>query len=290
MISASHRFVGYEEAAAQGIVAGANAGLSAVGKPPITIGRDEGYIGVLVDDLVTRGTNEPYRMFTSRAEYRLSLRQDNADIRLTQKGIDAGIVGKERAEFLRERERGISSSLQVLESIKLPRTEWATFGEAFQMRQKDGRYKSAADVLSMPDITLEEIVKVVRSVGDRNSDDALQGFTVDPLVFDTVEAIAKYANYLDRQEDEMTRWRKSGSTPLPADIHYTKDVFPSFSAEELEKLRVARPATLHAASQIQGITPHALIYLQTYISRGKHARAGARAGSAEPEAAAAGPV
>ena len=116
---------GYEEAAAQGIVAGANAGLSALGRAPLIIGRDEGYIGVLVDDLVTRGTNEPYRMFTSRAEYRLTLRQDNADMRLTQKGIDCGIVSAQRQESIRSRADGINTCMKTLYDFSLPRLEWA---------------------------------------------------------------------------------------------------------------------------------------------------------------------
>ena len=261
---------GYEEAAAQGIVAGANAGLSAVGRPPLIIGRDEGYIGVLVDDLVSRGTNEPYRMFTSRAEYRLSLRQDNADIRLTRKGIEAGIVSPERIEMLRRREEGIGFGLDTLTSISLPRTVWAGYGEAFQMRQKDGKYKNAVEVLSMPEVTLEDIIRIVRALGAEREDPLLAAFEVDLLVYDTVEATSKYSNYLSRQEEEMARWKRSASLPLPTDLEYTKEIFPSFSSEELEKLRTHRPATLHTASQIQGVTPHALIYLHSFISRGRH--------------------
>lgn len=270
MIRITPHHTGYEEAAAQGIVAGANAGLAAMGRPPLVIGRDEGYIGVLVDDLVTRGTNEPYRMFTSRAEYRLSLRQDNADIRLTRKGIEAGIVSEERIAMLKRREDGINRSMDVLSSVFLPRTDWAAYGEAFQMRQKDGRHKNAIEVLSMPDITLSQIITIIRDIGVKRGDEALSNFTVDTLVYDTVEAISKYSNYLSRQEEEMARWKKSGAMLLPTDIQYTSKQFPSFSAEELEKLQKHRPLTLHAASQLQGITPHALIYLHSYISRGKH--------------------
>lgn len=121
---------GYEEAAAQGIIAGCNAGLSAQQRPSFTIGRDEGYIGVLIDDLVTKGTNEPYRMFTSRAEYRLTLRQDNADLRLTRKGIEAGLViSSKRIDSIGERERQVKEAVSVLQSITLPRTEWASYGE-----------------------------------------------------------------------------------------------------------------------------------------------------------------
>jgi tRNA uridine 5-carboxymethylaminomethyl modification enzyme len=262
--------IGYEEAAAQGIVAGANAGLAAKGRPPLVIGRDEGYIGVLVDDLVTRGTNEPYRMFTSRAEYRLSLRQDNADIRMTKKGIEAGIVGDERIAMLKRREDGINTAMGILESVLLPRTEWAAFGDAFQMRQKDGKHKNAIEVLSMPDITLSQIITIVNEIGVKRENEVWTNFKVDTLVYDTVEAISKYSNYLSRQEEEMARWKKSGAMLLPTDLEYSAQLFPSFSAEELESLNKHRPLTLHAASQLQGLTPHALIYLHSYVSRGKH--------------------
>ena len=209
-------------------------------------------------------------MFTSRAEYRLSLRQDNADIRLTKKGIDVGMVSVERQAMLRRREDGITAALEVLNAVTLPRPDWAVYGEAFQMRQKDGKYKSAADVLSMPDVTLTQIIDIVREHGVKKGDEELANFKVDLLVFDTVEAISKYINYLSRQEDEMARWRRSGAMLLPTDLMYTSECFPCFSAEELERLSKSRPTTLHAASQLQGMTPQSLIYLHTYISRGKH--------------------
>ena len=209
-------------------------------------------------------------MFTSRAEYRLSLRQDNADIRLTKKGIEAGMVSEARQAMLKRREDGIANALETLSSVLMPRTDWAAYGEAFQMKQKDGKYKSAAEVLSMPDVTLDEITKIINEQGVKKGDQSLIDFKVDHLVYDTVEAISKYSNYLHRQEDEMARWKKSGAMLLPTDLQYTADAFPSFSAEELERLQKSRPSTLHAASQLQGITPHTLIYLHTYMSRGKH--------------------
>jgi len=211
-------------------------------------------------------------MFTSRAEYRLSLRQDNADIRLTRKGIEAGIVSQERQECLKQRESEVDRCINLLTSVTLPRTVWASYGEAFQMRQKDGKHKNAVEVLSMPDIGLDDIIKIVKETGSKQEpmNEEWKDFEVKNLVYDTVEAICKYSNYLSRQEDEMERWRKSASLQLPTDIVYSHDNFPAFSSEELEKLRTHRPATLHMASQIQGVTPHALIYLANYITRGRH--------------------
>ena len=263
---------GYEEAAAQGIVAGANAGLAAVGRAPLIIGRDEGYIGVLIDDLVSKGTNEPYRMFTSRSEFRLSLRQDNADMRLTRKGFEAGIVSSEREEIFRLREREVLRCVGELEGFSLPRTEWAALGPAFQMRRGDGKQKTAQEVLSMPDVTLEDIVSILRKVGESRDDSSLSGFDVPPLVWDTVEATSKYSNYLSRQDDEMNKWRKNGALLIPEHIEYTQEVFPAFSKEELERLQLHRPPTLQAASQLQGLTPHSLVYLYNHVTRRMNSR------------------
>lgn len=263
---------GYEEAAAQGIVAGANAGLAAVGRNPLIIGREEGYIGVLIDDLVTKGTNEPYRMFTSRSEYRLSLRQDNADIRLTRKGIDAGIVSKERQTLLDDRERHIEAALKVLTNVTLPRTEWASYGEAYHMRQKDGKHKSALDMLSRVDITLSDIVSNIQQVGQQRNSSELISFSVSPLVYETVEATGKYFNYLDRQEDEMARWKRNGGLKLPADMEYTREMFPALSAEVLEKLRKHRPRTIDEAAQMQGVTPESVLQLFNHMTKRRRKR------------------
>lgn len=270
---------GYEEAASQGIIAGANAGLQALGRSSITISRDEGYIGVLIDDLVTKGTNEPYRMFTSRAEYRLSLRQDNADLRLTRKGYEAGLVSAERLEHLNDRETKVGIAMSTLQTFTMPRLEWSAEGGAFNMSQREGRHKNAMEILSMPDITLTQIINIIQKKGKtvnnfskkiihstKNSrfpmfligatldDPVFKDFNVPLSVFDTVEANSKYYNYLSRQEDEMARWRKSNLIALPEGIVYSKEFFPSFSSEEFEVLNRYRPATLHAASQLQGVS------------------------------------
>lgn len=210
-------------------------------------------------------------MFTSRAEYRLSLRQDNADMRLTRKGFAAGLVSEQRMQALEERERQLDESLRALQGFSLPRTEWALRHDTFQMRQKDGKHKSADEILSMPDVTLDEVVKVMQDKGVQRGDEELAAFAVGQLVYDTLEATCKYSNYLSRQEDEMDRWRRSGAMKIPPEIEYSRENFP-FATEELEKLRKFRPDTLHAASQLQGVTPHALIFLQNYIARGRHLR------------------
>lgn len=301
---------GYEEAAAQGIVAGANAGLAAQGRPSFTIGRDEGYIGVLIDDLITRGTNEPYRMFTSRAEYRLSLRQDNADLRLTRKGFEAGLVCAERLVHLAARESQLQRCMFVLDSFKLPPSVWVAESDKYNLGGRDGRARSAAQVLSLADVELSEIIDTVRKKGVAMDADAAMraswnpptgavdstrsvmndtsitrdykegeedkavlqyaNFAVGPLIYDTAEAEAKYSNYLSQQEGEMARWRKSHATSLPKDIVYSREVFPSMSNEVLEKLNRYRPETLHAASQIQGVTPSAMVYLQNFVMRGRN--------------------
>jgi tRNA uridine 5-carboxymethylaminomethyl modification enzyme len=262
---------GYEEAGAQGIIAGANAGLQTKGRAPLIIGRDEGYIGVLIDDLVSKGTSEPYRMFTSRAEYRLSLRQDNADLRLTEKGHQFGIVSDERLSYLRKRQCHIHDAMTVLSNWKKSRAEWNSHGEKYQMAQGDGSLKSAADILSRPGVELEDIEKIINGGYYPNSttDISASNFVVPISVRDTVEAHCKYYNYLKRQEGEMNRWRKYKLFPYPVDVNYTREEFHGCSNEELELLRKYRPANGHEASAIQGITAHTLAYLHNHFSRHK---------------------
>lgn len=269
---------GYEEAAAQGIVAGANAGLSALGRPSFTVGRDEGYIGVLIDDLVTKGTNEPYRMFTSRAEYRLSLRQDNADIRLTRKGYEAGLVGLERLLHTAQRVTYLEDSMSLLQQFKLPRGVWTQYGPEMHMSAGDGKHKTAAEMLTRVDVTLEKVVQIIKDNAKNESfapdlTKKYEEFSVNPLVHETVEAEAKYSMYLSQQEGEMNRWRKSAHLALPKDIVYSYENFPSFSSEEREMLNRFRPESLHAAAQLQGVTFSTVIYLQNYIMKLRNRKA-----------------
>ncbi|GMI12436.1 hypothetical protein TrVE_jg10377 [Triparma verrucosa] len=259
---------GYEEAAAQGVVAGANAGLKSKGdEREFIVGRDEGYIGVLVDDLVTKGVTEPYRMFTSRSEYRLSLRADNADLRLTRKGVEYGIVtDDERVEALEERKREVERGVEALEKFRLFVSEWSEkggdkMGGTFSSsKKKSSVKKSAHEVLRMPHVTLGDIENIMKS-----EDDKFQSVSLNS--HDTVEATVKYSAYLHRQEKDMDSWRKAQGLLIPPDIVYDRTNFPTLKEEELQLLKKFRPGTLGDANSIQGITPQGLVYLQQFVRK-----------------------
>eukprot|EP00546_Thalassionema_frauenfeldii_P016370 CAMPEP_0178897756 /NCGR_PEP_ID=MMETSP0786-20121207/1933_1 /TAXON_ID=186022 /ORGANISM="Thalassionema frauenfeldii, Strain CCMP 1798" /LENGTH=742 /DNA_ID=CAMNT_0020568361 /DNA_START=162 /DNA_END=2390 /DNA_ORIENTATION=- len=245
---------GYEEAAAQGIMAGANAASS---NEPFILGRDEAYIGVLIDDLVTRGTTEPYRMFTSRAEYRISLRQDNADLRLTEKAAQAGLIASpDRMQALKHRQDEITTSLQQLNDFSLKVTDWAEqYPETMGYAKKDRTdKKTAVQVLQMPHVTLDQIL----SVAD---------IDIPFRVADTVEAMIKYQAYEESQQRDMESWRKAQGMTLPATLVYSQEHLPTLSAEELEKLNLQRPRTLADAAKISGITPQSLVYLHQHVNK-----------------------
>ena len=252
---------GYEEAAAQGIVAGANAGRKAIGAmTPFIIGRDEGYIGVLIDDLVTRGTTEPYRMFTSRAEYRISLRADNADLRLTRKGREFGLVVDDaRMAAMEAREILIDDRIEQLSAFSLKVTEWAERGDeamgGAQMTRKVGNKKTAVEILSMPHVTLSAVEAIMTEVNEeqRALDESVEKFLPTSVsVFDTVEAAITYQSYEQRQHKDMESWRRAQGFRIPPDVIYDSTSLPTLSAEELEKLRAIRPSTFAEASQISG--------------------------------------
>jgi tRNA uridine 5-carboxymethylaminomethyl modification enzyme len=271
---------GYEEAAAQGIIAGANAGRAAVasydGKaaPALVLGRDEGYIGVLIDDLVTRGTQEPYRMFTSRSEYRISLRQDNADLRLTRKGIEYGLVNDEqRIASIEARETMIEDRVQELKNFKLFVTEWAERGgdvmggDAMNRKGREGHKKSAEEILGMPHVTLEDVEKVIVEHQSADGNTAERMKPSPSSIYDTVEATVKYQSYVSRQSKDMDSWRKSQGVRIPPDLVYDHATLPTLSKEELEKLSKIRPANFAEASKISGITPQSLVYLYHFVSK-----------------------
>ncbi len=245
---------GYEEAGAQGLLAGLNAALQAQQKDPWCPRRDEAYIGVLVDDLITLGTQEPYRMFTSRAEYRLLLREDNADLRLTEKGRELGLIDDIRWQAFSEKREGIEREQQRLASTWIvPNTEEAEKINALIDSPLSREY-SLADLLKRPELDYEKIAGIK---GDKVS---------NQQVAEQVEISAKYAGYIDRQQDEIERLRRSENTKIPPNFDYEK--VKGLSNEVKQKLKDAKPETLGRAGRIPGVTPAAvslvLIYLKKY--------------------------
>ncbi|MDR3087917.1 MAG: tRNA uridine-5-carboxymethylaminomethyl(34) synthesis enzyme MnmG [Azoarcus sp.] len=247
---------GYEEAAAQGLLAGLNAALQTRGREPWCPRRDEAYLGVMVDDLITRGVSDPYRMFTSRAEYRLQLREDNADLRLTEKGRELGLVDDARwAAFCAKRE-AVERGSAVL------KTAWArpeTIPAADQERvlgktlERETRY---FDLLRRPDVNWNALMSLP-GAPEHGIDDA--------RVIEQIEIAAKYQGYIDRQQDEVARLLHAGAWRLPDDINYA-DV-RGLSSEVRQKLALARPETIAQASRVQGVTPAAISLLLVWLKR-----------------------
>ena len=248
---------GYEEAAAQGLVAGLNAARAAGGGEPTIFGRDEAYIGVLVDDLVTRGVTEPYRMFTSRAEYRLTLRADNADQRLTQKGIDLGLVGAARVASYAQKRAALDEARAAARSLNLTPQEAAAHGVAVNC---DGRRRSVLDLLARPDVTFETLAVIWPELGSWT-----------PAVREQIEIDATYHGYLDRQEADIVAFRRDEDLTIPVDLDY--ESVGGLSNEVREKLQSVRPATLGQAGRIEGVTPSALTALLAHVKRAARNRA-----------------
>jgi tRNA uridine 5-carboxymethylaminomethyl modification enzyme len=244
---------GYEEAAAQGLLAGLNAALAVQGREPWCPRRDEAYIGVLVDDLITMGTREPYRMFTSRAEYRLLLREDNADLRLTEKGRELGLVDDARWDrFARKRDAIESETRRLATTWLHPGTAEAASLEP-KLKAPLTREYSLADLLKRPGIGYADI-------------SSLKGEPLaDQQAAEQVEIQAKYAGYIDRQQDEVERLRRYENTVLPASLDYT--AVDGLSHEVRQKLSEARPETLARAGRIPGVTPAAVSLLLIYLKK-----------------------
>ncbi len=242
---------GYEEAAAQGLVAGINAARAVSGGAPFILDRADAYIGVLIDDLVTLGTREPYRMFTSRAEYRLTLRADNADQRLTPLGIAIGCVGAERSRAFATKHAAIDAARQLIRGLALSPSELAKRGIAVN---QDGIARSAFELLGRPGMTLGRLAEVWPE---------LRGLRED--IVEELEIEARYRGYLDRQEADIRAFRRDESLALPASLDY--DAVGSLSAEVRQKLKAVRPATLGAAGRISGITPAALVALLRHVRK-----------------------
>jgi len=260
---------GYEEAAAQGLVAGINATLALRGRDSWLPKRSEGYIGVLIDDLVTRGTREPYRMFTSRAEHRLLLREDNADLRLTAFGRELGLVDDERWQVFEAKQR--LSDLEV-ERLEKTRVHPATVSSEWTERVLQGpmaRDVTGFELLRRPEVSYDALLEVVGAPDWTQVDDRLPA-----QVRAQVEVRAKYAGYIERQEDEIERQRRNEETRLPDDLDYSQ--VAGLSHEVRQKLAEARPATVGLAGRLPGITPAAVSILLVHLKKrgygGAHSR------------------
>ena len=244
---------GYEEAGAQGLLAGVNASLRAQEKDEWYPRRDEAYLGVLVDDLITMGTKEPYRMFTSRAEYRLILREDNADLRLTETGRKLGLVDDERWQTFNDKCEGIRKERQRLETTRIhPNTEAGERANLY-LKQPMNRDHTLAELLRRPEIVYNHVAEIGAEQAE------------DPNVADQVEIEIKYEGYISRQADEIERLRKNENTALPIDLDY--DVIGGLSNEIKQKLKEVRPETVAQASRIQGVTPAAVSQILVHLKK-----------------------
>ena len=242
---------GYEEAAAQGLVAGMNAARKAGGLEPVILDRARAYIGVMIDDLITRGVAEPYRMFTSRAEYRLSLRADNADERLTGLGIETGIIGRERRSHFEVRRSELAQARQMASNLSITSAQAARLG--LRVNQ-DGLRRTALDLIAMPEIGFTGASGIWPELN-----------SLPHHAIEAIEADALYSGYLQRQDSEIAALRKEESLILPSTLDYM--ALPSLSAELRQKLSRVRPATLGQASRIDGMTPAALAVVLAHVKR-----------------------
>ncbi len=254
---------GYEEAGAQGLLAGLNAARLSQGKDTWTPRRDEAYIGVLVDDLITMGTQEPYRMFTSRAEYRLLLREDNADLRLTEKGRELGVVGDERWAAFNAKRDGMASEEQRLKTTWVrPKTPEAEAVNALIEKPLAHEY-NLLDLLKRPELTYADLAEAV-ALAERP----------DSAVIEQMEILAKYAGYIDRQADEIEKLRAAETTALPVEFDYGQ--VKGLSNEVKQKLGEIRPQTLGQAGRIPGVTPAAISLLLIYLKKHHHQKKAAQ--------------
>jgi len=242
---------GYEEAAAQGLIAGINAARLAGGGRPLVLDRADAYIGVLIDDLVTLGTSEPYRMFTSRAEYRLKLRADNADQRLTEKGLAAGCVGPERAQAFQTKMQALKAAAALLDGLKASPNQLRAAGIEVNL---DGVRRSARELLGYRNIGLHRLAALWPEIRG-----------IPPQIAGQIEIEAGYAGYLERQEADIRAFRRDEALAIPEDLDF--DAIPGLSTEVRGKLRQARPATLGQAARISGVTPAALTVLLGHVRR-----------------------
>ncbi|WP_368646538.1 tRNA uridine-5-carboxymethylaminomethyl(34) synthesis enzyme MnmG [Castellaniella ginsengisoli] len=255
---------GYEEAAAQGLLAGANAALHAMGREPWTLDRSQAYLGVLVDDLVTKGVTEPYRMFTSRAEYRLSLREDNADLRLTEIGRTLGLVDDARWDAFSRKRDAVAAEIQRLGETRVnPAVLDAHARERLALQRPD-RHPSLLDLLRRPDVEYDALMALQDTQGVLLAGPGLD----DPVQAEQVGIQVKYAGYVDRQRDEIERQKAQADQEIPDDFDYAS--VAGLSNEVRQRLEASRPLTIGQAARISGITPAAVSLLLVHLKR--HAR------------------
>jgi tRNA uridine 5-carboxymethylaminomethyl modification enzyme len=242
---------GYEEAAAQGLIAGINAALSLKNMEPFILDRSDAYIGVMIDDLVTKGVAEPYRMFTSRAEYRLSLRSDNADLRLTNKGIKIGLISNNRKEIFEDKFNKLSKISLQMNNLNISPSKADKFGIKIA---KDGIFRSAEEILSQKDVNMSKIRKIWPEIYDH-------GIEID----EQIEINSHYRGYLKKQKADILAFKRDENLIIPENIDY--DQFSGLSNEVKAKFKEIRPKTMGQALRIDGITPAAVYILLSHVKR-----------------------
>ena len=247
---------GYEEAAAQGLVAGLNAALATQGREPLIFSRSQSYIGVMIDDLITRGVSEPYRMFTSRAEFRLSLRADNADQRLTPLAMELGCVSSERRQLFEDKLGRLTHARTILEAETFTPKQVSESG--IRVNQ-DGNRRTGMDLLAFPDVVFDDLVPLMPSLAK-----------VDEEARQQISRDAMYANYIARQEKDVEAVKRDESHVIPADFDFT--LLDGLSNELKQKLTRARPGNLAQAGKVEGMTPSALALLLFHLRRKPEAR------------------
>jgi tRNA uridine 5-carboxymethylaminomethyl modification enzyme len=248
---------GYEEAGAQGLMAGINAALRVKEENPFVLGRDEAYIGVLIDDLVHKGTDEPYRMFTSRAEYRILLRQDNADVRLTQKGFSLGLASETRMNALQEKLTQLKSLEQALDQISAE-PELVNNGLHARQSTELSQKIKLSKLLTRPEIDIHFLI-------DHSPEFAQLAASQSEEILEQVEIQVKYAGYIQREKEMAQRVHRLDKVPLPESFDYTK--IQALSAEGREKLNRLKPGSIGQASRISGVSPADISVLMVYLGR-----------------------